>query len=158
MLALLTGCESPPPPANVSATGAMRLTISTPTAVPGDVSHVTVTVFGSDMASLSTDLVITDGAWGDSLGDIPAGPRQTFLAQAFTASNTLRYEGRAEDGTVTAGATGLVTLTLQDVSVPLPFTNEPPLVDSLVANPSTVAPDSSVSLTASAHDPTRVTP
>ncbi|QRK09662.1 hypothetical protein JQX13_05890 [Archangium violaceum] len=92
--------------------------------MPGDVSRVTVSVSVSDMASLSTELVITDGAWGGILGDIPADPRRTFLAQAFTASNTLRYEGRAEDVSVTAGSMGLVTLTLQDVSVPPPFGRE----------------------------------
>ncbi|OJH41099.1 Kelch repeat-containing protein [Cystobacter ferrugineus] len=152
VLALLAGCGSPPP-SNVSPTGSMRLAIATPSAVQGDISRVTVTVSSSDMASLSTDLVLTDGTWGGVIGDIPAGEHRTFLAQAFTASNTLRYEGRAEDVTVTAGATGLVTLTLQDVSIPPPFTNEAPVVDSLVANPTTVAPGGTVSLSVSAHDP-----
>ncbi|WP_395803685.1 hypothetical protein [Archangium minus] len=152
VLAVLAGCE-PAAPASTSATGAMRLAIALPMAAPGDVSRVTVTVSGSDMASQSTDLMLTDGAWGGVLGDIPAGPNRTFKAQAFNAANVLRYEGRAEDVTVTAGATGLVSLMLQDVTLPPPFTNEAPLVDSLVATPTSVAPGGTVSLSASAHDP-----
>ncbi|OJH36916.1 Kelch repeat-containing protein [Cystobacter ferrugineus] len=152
LLAVLTGCDTSPRP-GVSATGAMRLFISTPSALPGDVARVTVTVSAPDMASLSTELVLTDGTWGGVLGDIPAGEHRTFLARAFTSANTLRYEGRAEDVTVTAGTPGLVSLTLQDVSFPPPFTNEAPLVDSLVANSTSVTPGGSVSLAASAHDP-----
>ncbi|WNG43111.1 kelch-like protein [Archangium minus] len=152
VLALLAGCDSAPS-ISVSTTGAMRLAISTPLASPSDVSRVTVTVSASDMNSLSTELVLTDGVWGGVMGDIPAGAHRTFVAQAFTASNTLRYEGRAEDVTVTAGTTGLISLTLQDVSGPPPLTNEAPIVDSLVATPTTVAPGGSITLTVSAHDP-----
>ncbi|WNG47399.1 kelch-like protein [Archangium minus] len=152
VLVWLTGCE-PAAPAGTSATGAMRLAIALPMAAPGDVSRVTVTVSGSDMASQSTDLMLTDGAWGGVLGRIPAGERRTFKAQAFNAANVLRYEGRAEDVTVTAGVTGLVSLMLQDVTLPPPFTNEAPLVDSLVATPTSVVPGGTVSLSASAHDP-----
>ncbi|WNG44347.1 PKD domain-containing protein [Archangium minus] len=153
VLAVLAGCEPSSPPAGTSTTGTMRLAIATPAAVPGDIARVTVTVSGADMSPLSSELVLTDGVWGGVLGDIPAGLHRTFLAQAFNASNALRYEGRAEDVTVTAGATGLVSLLLQDSSAPSPFTNEAPLVDSLVATPTTVAPGGTVSLTASAHDP-----
>ncbi|QAT87223.1 branched-chain amino acid ABC transporter2C amino acid-binding protein [Corallococcus coralloides] len=152
VLALLAGCDSTPP-TSVSGSGAMHLTVYTAAAVPGDVSRVTVTVSGADMVSLSKDLVLTSGAWSGVISDIPAGLQRTFVAQAFTSSNTLRYEGRVEDVTVTAGATGLVTLTLQDVSVPPPFTNEAPILDSLLATPTTVAPGGSVTLTATAHDP-----
>ncbi|HZH76708.1 MAG TPA: kelch repeat-containing protein [Archangium sp.] len=149
VLVLLAGCE-PTPPTTVAATGSMRLAISTP---PSDVSRVTVTVAGADMDTMSTDLVLTNGAWGGVLGNIPAGTNRTFLAQAFSSSNTLRYDGSAQGVTIVAGATGLVTLTLRELSSPPPFTNEAPILDSLVANPTTVAPGGSVSLTASAHDP-----
>ncbi|WNG48106.1 kelch-like protein [Archangium minus] len=153
VLAVLAGCGSPPPSSGPAPTGAMRLTVQAPTAVPSDVSRVTVTVSGADMASQSTDLVLTDGVWGGVMGDIPAGSKRTFLAQAFTAASVLRYEGRAEDVTVTAGSTGLVSLTLQEVSGAPPFTNEAPVLDSLVANPLTVVPGGTVSLSAIAHDP-----
>ncbi|RKH73187.1 kelch-like protein [Corallococcus aberystwythensis] len=152
MLALLAGCDSEPP-TSVPGSGAMQLTVYTAAVVPGDVSRVTVTVSGADMVSRSKDLVLTSGAWSGVISDIPAGLQRTFVAQAFTSSNTLRYEGRVEDVTVTAGATGLVTLTLQDVSGPPPFTNEAPILDSLLATPTTVAPGGSVTLTATAHDP-----
>ncbi|WNG52611.1 hypothetical protein F0U60_27200 [Archangium minus] len=131
----------------------MRLAIALPTAAPGDISRIAVTVLGDDMAPRSTDLVLTDGIWGGILGDLPAGTRRTFEAQAFTASSTLRYRGRAEDVTITAGATGSMTLTLHDVSGPPPFTNEAPIIDSLVASSAIVAPNGTLTLTASAHDP-----
>ncbi|WNG52303.1 kelch-like protein [Archangium minus] len=153
MLAVLAGCEPSSPPAGSSATGTMRLAIATPAAAPGDVARVTVTVSGADMSPLSSELVLTDGVWGGVLGDIPAGPHRTFLARAFNTSNALRYEGRAEDVTVTAGTTGLLSLSLTDVSVPPPFTNETPLIDSLTVNPTSVLPGGTVSLSASAHDP-----
>nr|WP_242589625.1 kelch repeat-containing protein [Corallococcus macrosporus] len=152
VLALLAGCDSEPPTSE-SGSGAMHLTVYTAAAVPGDISRVTVTVSGADMVPLAKDLVLTSGAWSGVINDIPAGLQRTFVAQAFTASNTLRFEGRVEDVTVTAGATGLVTLTLQDVSGPPPFTNEAPILDSLLATPTTVAPGGSVTLTATAHDP-----
>ncbi|MFY0522419.1 hypothetical protein ACN28I_04110 [Archangium gephyra] len=115
VLALLVGCpDSPPPPPGTSSTGTMRLLIATPTAAPGDISRVTVTVSGPDMASRSADLVLTDGTWGGLVGEIPAGADRTFLAQAFTSSDTPRYEGRAENVDVLAHTTGLVSITLQE--------------------------------------------
>jgi N-acetylneuraminic acid mutarotase len=152
VLALLASCDSPPPP-TPSSTGTVRLAASTPTAAPGDVARVTVTVSGPGMTSRSTNLVLTDGAWGGVFGDIPAGTGRTFLAQAFNASNVARYEGRADNVTVTAGATGLVSLTLLDTSAPPPFTNEAPVVDALLAQPTSVEPGGSVTLTSTVHDP-----
>ncbi|MFY0563826.1 kelch repeat-containing protein [Archangium lansingense] len=154
VLALLVGCtDSPPTTSGTSSTGTMRLLIATPTAAPGDISRVTVTVSGSDMASRSADLLLTDGTWGGLVGELPAGPERTFLAQAFTSSDTLRYEGRAENVTVIAGATGLVSITLQELTPPPPFTNEAPVVDSLVATPATVLTGGTLSLSVTAHDP-----
>jgi hypothetical protein len=147
VLALLAGCDSPPP----ASTSTVRLAVSTPSAVPGDVSRVTVTVSGPNMAMRSADLVLTEGAWGGVMGDIPAGTHRTFLAQAFTPANTLRYEGRAENVTISAGTTGLVSLTLHQLSTP--FTNEAPLVDALVASASRVPVGGTVSLSVRAHDP-----
>ncbi len=151
-LALLVGCN-PSSSSSVPATGSMRMAVSVHQVLPVDVSRVTVTVSGADMAPLSVDLVITEGAWGGVIGDIPAGPGRAFLAQAFTASNALRYEGRAENVTVSANATGLVSLTLQEVDAPPPLNNEAPVVDSLVADFAFVAPGGTVFLAVSAHDP-----
>ena len=109
VLTLLVGCSASPLPSD-SPTGSVRLSVSTPTAAPpGEVTRVTVTVSGSDMTARSITLALADGAWGGVIGDIPAGTSRTFLAQAFNASSTLRYEGRAENVTVTAGSTGLVS-------------------------------------------------
>ncbi|RKH67203.1 kelch-like protein [Corallococcus aberystwythensis] len=154
MLAGLPGCEPGiNPVVNVPSTGSVRLAVSTPQAAPGDVSRVKVTVSASDMASLSTELSLTDGTWGGVLGAIPPGSNRTFLAQAFSASNALLYEGRAEGITVTAGSTGLVTLVLQAVTDPPPFINEAPIIDSMVASGTTVHPGGSIFLAVSAHDP-----
>jgi hypothetical protein len=131
----------------------MRLLIATPTAAPGDISRVTVTVSGPDMASRSADLVLTDGTWGGLVGEIPAGPDRTFLAQAFTSSGPPRYEGRAENVDVLANTTGLVSITLQELTPPPPFTNEAPVVDSLVASPASVVTGGTLSVTVTAHDP-----
>ena len=151
LLACLASC-GPTPPSSPSSTGAMRLAVSVPTAVPGDVSRVTVTVSAADMASLSLNLTLVDGAWGGVLGELPAGEGRLFQAEAFTAASVVRYQGRVEGVTVTAGATGLVTLTLQELAVP-PFTNAAPLLDGLATSATTVLPGGTVSLTATAHDP-----
>lgn len=150
-LLCLLGCE-PVPPQQTPRTGSVELTLRGPLAAPGDITRVTVTVSAADMAARTIDLAPTQGAWGGVLGDLPTGTGRTFLAQAFTTASTPRYEGRAEDVTVTAGTTGRVSLWLQDVSAPPPFTNESPIIDSLVANPSAVAPGGTVTLTATAHD------
>ena len=152
-LACLASC-SPAPSLPVSIPGAMQLAVALPAAAsPAEVSRVTVTVSGPDMSPLTTRLVRTDGAWGGVLGDIPAGTPRAFVAQAFNAADTVRYEGRADNVTVTAGATGLVSLTLQDVTPSPPLDNAAPVVDVLVATPTTVAPGGSVSLTATVRDP-----
>jgi hypothetical protein len=153
VLALLVSCGNPPAPPAVSATGSMRVAVHGLGAAPADVARVNLTVSGADMTSRSVNLMATDGVWGGVLGEIPAGTQRTFLAQAYTSADVLRYSGRAENVTVTAGTTGLVSLTLQDVSAPPPFSNEAPVLDSLVANTTSVAPGGTLSLTATAHDP-----
>ena len=152
VLCVLVGCDSSQP-SDKSATSAVQLAVHVPEALPGDVSRVTVTVSAPDMASRSTDLTFANGAWGGVIDNLPAGSHRTFLVQAFNASSTLRYEGRAEDVTVTVGTTGLVSLTLQEVSAPPPVSNEAPLIDSVVASSITVLPGHGLSLMASAHDP-----
>ena len=153
LLALLTGCGVSSS-SSAPATHELRLSVATPTAAPpSEVTRVTVTVSAPDMSPRSTNLALSNGAWGGVLGDLPAGAHRTVLAQAFNASDTLRYQGSATDVTLTAGATGLVSLSLQELSVPAPTSNEAPILDSLVANPLTLTPGGSMTLTASAHDP-----
>ncbi|WP_253900137.1 RCC1 domain-containing protein, partial [Corallococcus carmarthensis] len=91
--------------------------------------------------------------WGGVLGQLPAGTGRTFSAQAFDASNTVRYAGQVTPVTIQAGQTTAVTLLLQEVNAPPPFDNAAPRIYSLVANPGTVAPGGQVALQATADDP-----
>jgi hypothetical protein len=153
LLAFLVGCNSTQP-SEASATGSVQLAVSTRQALASsDVSRVTVTISASDLPTLTTELSLTDGVWGGVIGNITAGTRRTFLAQAFDASGTPRYHGKVEDVPITAGTVSLVTLTLQSITPSTPYANEAPLIDSLVASPTVVAPGASVMLTSSAHDP-----
>ena len=150
-LALLMGCDSAPP-ASAPATGAMRLAIQLPASTPSDVTSVTLVVSGPDMAARATTLVLSRGAWSGVIGDLPTGPQRTFVAQAFTASNVLRYQGRAEGVPVTAGATGLVSLVLQNVNPPAPLTNEAPVIAAVWAERTSVFPGERVRLVVDARD------
>ncbi|WP_415835248.1 PKD domain-containing protein, partial [Corallococcus soli] len=93
------------------------------------------------------------GQWGGVLGQLPAGTGRTFSAQAFDASNTVRYEGQVTPVTIQVGQMTAVTLLLQEVNAPAPFDNAAPRILSLVASPATVAPGGQVTLQATADDP-----
>ncbi|RKG64812.1 PKD domain-containing protein, partial [Corallococcus terminator] len=86
------------------------------------------------------------------LGQLPAGTGRSFSAQAFDASNTVRYSGQVDNVTIQAGQTTAVTLLLQEVNPPAAFDNTAPLITSLVASPATVAPGGQVALQAAAED------
>ncbi|KFE58537.1 Kelch repeat-containing protein [Hyalangium minutum] len=118
-----------------------------------DISRVTVTSSAADMPSIVTELVKTNGVWGGVVGNIPAGTGRAFLAQAFGPADTLLYEGHSTGVTIGASEMSLITLTLHESAAEEPYTNEAPLIDSMVASPLVVAPGESVSLMASAHDP-----
>ncbi|ATB33890.1 kelch repeat-containing protein [Melittangium boletus] len=153
VLVWLAACHSEQNPAS-PVTGSVQFATSTRQALSAsDISRVTVTSSASDMPSLETELARTDGVWGGVIGNIPAGTDRAFLAQAFDSTGNLRFEGHAEGITVAAGEVTLVTLTLQELTPDVPYTNEAPLIDSVVAAPLVVAPGGSVTLAASAHDP-----
>ena len=83
LLALLTGCGVSSS-SSAPATHELRLSVATPTAAPpSEVTRVTVTVSAPDMSPRSTNLALSNGAWGGVLGDLPAGAHRTVLAQAF---------------------------------------------------------------------------
>ncbi|MFE8596629.1 kelch repeat-containing protein [Archangium violaceum] len=112
-----------------------------------------MTTSAADIPTVTMELVQTEGVWGGVIGNIPAGEHRSFLAKAFDPSGTLRYEGKVEDVTITPGGVTLVTLTLESTTPSTPYSNEAPIIDSVVAAPTTVAPGARVTLTASAHDP-----
>ncbi|WP_233610016.1 kelch repeat-containing protein [Corallococcus sp. AB049A] len=118
-----------------------------------DVTRVELTVSGTGMTTRTDALVKTAGQWGGVLGQLPAGTGRTFSAQAFDASNTVRYAGQVTPVTIQAAQTTAVTLLLQEVNAPLPFENAAPRILSLVASPGTVSPGGQVTLQATVDDP-----
>jgi hypothetical protein len=146
-LALLTGCS--PAPAH---TGSVQFAVSVPQALSASISRVSVTVSAADFPSVSAELAFSNDAWGGLLGNLPAGPNRSFLAQAFDASGTRLYEGSASGVSISAHQTSLVAITLQQVQAP-GFQNEAPIIDSLTASSTSVTVGSALSLVASARDP-----
>ncbi|QRK04624.1 hypothetical protein JQX13_30780 [Archangium violaceum] len=119
-----------------------------------DVKGVRVEVRGPGISSpLSTELVPSGSAWQGTLGGIPSGTERVFEAFAYDAAGAVLYRGSSSPTSVGAGATVSVLLTLQQVSRPPPYENEPPRIDSVVVSATTVHPGGSVSLRVTAHDP-----
>ncbi|MBN9685841.1 MULTISPECIES: Kelch repeat-containing protein [unclassified Corallococcus] len=147
-LALFAGCS-----ATSSDTGSARFAVSAPQALASGISRVSVTSSGPDIPSVTVDLAQTDGVWGGTIGNIPAGPDRSFLAQAFDASGTLLFSGSASGVFILAGQTTFVAITLQELNPPPPFDNEAPLIDSLVVSSTSVPLGRQISLSARAHDP-----
>ncbi|QAT84912.1 branched-chain amino acid ABC transporter2C amino acid-binding protein [Corallococcus coralloides] len=147
-LALIAGCS-----ATSSDTGSARFAVSVPQALSSDISRVSVTSSGPDIPSVTVDLVQTEGVWGGTIGNIPAGPDRSFLAQAFDASGTLLFSGSASGVSILADQMTFVAITLQELNPPPPFDNEAPLIDSLVVSSTSVPLGRQIRLSARAHDP-----
>jgi hypothetical protein len=146
---LLASCSSPSP-----ETGTVQFAVSAGQALSaGAVTRVTVTSSGADIPSITTELVMTGGVWGGVIGNIPAGSNRAFLARAFDSSNTLIFEGSTSGVTISPGQITLVAITLQEINPPPPFSNEAPIIQSVVASPTTVLTGGTVSLQATAQDP-----
>ncbi|RKG62576.1 hypothetical protein D7X30_04630 [Corallococcus sp. AB011P] len=146
--ALFAGCG-----ASSEEAGTARFMVAAHQSLASDITRVVVTSGGAGIPSVSVELAPTNGVWGGIIGNIPAGADRTFLAQAFDAGGTLRFEGSASGISILADQTTLVAITLQQLNPPPPFENEAPIIDFVAANPSTVAAGGTVSLYASAHDP-----
>ncbi|MBN1207309.1 MAG: kelch-like protein [Myxococcaceae bacterium] len=150
LLLALAACTPPPQPqgsAQVFASAQQALSAD-------DVTRVKVTISAQDMATpLSVELSKSNGAWGGLIGNIPVGAHRSFLAEAFDAAGTLRFQGQATGVTITANQTTAVAITLQEVPPPPPYGNEVPVIDSLVASATSVTAGGSLTLTATAHDP-----
>ncbi|RYZ11384.1 MAG: kelch-like protein, partial [Myxococcaceae bacterium] len=148
ILSWLAGCAD-----SSSDAGSARFAVSVRQTLASNISRVTVTSSAPDIPSVTMDLAPTHGVWGGVIGNIPAGPNRSFLARAFDASGTLRFEGSASGIPISADQTTLVAITLQEIHPPPPFDNEAPLIDSLVASSTSVPAGGSLSLVATAHDP-----
>ena len=119
-----------------------------------DVTRVSIALTAPDLdSSRILELEKVDGAWGGTMTSIPAGVERTFTAEAFGADSTKLYAGKASGVSIPTGETVLVAITLQRLVPSTPFENAVPVIDSLVASASAVAPGGSLTLKATAHDP-----
>jgi hypothetical protein len=123
------------------------------TLISTGVARVSVTLSAPDLDARTVELVRTEGEWGGTMENIPAGDSRTFSAEAFSLDGTKVFAGQATGVTIQAGQTALVAITLQQLSPPPPFENAVPVIDSLVASASAVVPGGTVTLSATAHDP-----
>ncbi|NPD23149.1 Ig-like domain-containing protein [Corallococcus exiguus] len=147
LLLALTACSTQP-------VGSVQLASSVQQALSsGDVTRVKVTVSSSDMSSRVVELVKSSGSWGGLVGNIPAGPGRSVLAEAFDTSGTLLFQGQASGVSITANQTTAVFLRLQEIPAPVPYDNEAPVIDSLTASSNALQPGASLSLSATVHDP-----
>ncbi|MDC0708105.1 kelch repeat-containing protein [Stigmatella sp. ncwal1] len=150
LLLCLAACTSQPP----QPTGSVQFAASTQQALSAsDITRVKVTVSAAEMSSLVVELAKSNGAWGGLIGNIPTGAHRAFLAEAFDASGTKRFQGQTSGVTLTANQTTAVAITLQELAPPPPYANEVPVIDSLVASPTSVQTGGSISLSATVHDP-----
>lgn len=148
MLLLCMAACNTQPQGSVSIAASVQQSLSA-----SDVTRVTVTISASDMAPIVVDLARTNGTWGGLVGNIPAGTNRSFVADAFDASNVRRFHGQASGVAITANQTTAVALTLQEVASQPPYSNEAPVIDSVVASTISVQTGASLSLTSTAHDP-----
>uniref|UniRef100_UPI00406A3797 kelch repeat-containing protein n=1 Tax=Archangium gephyra TaxID=48 RepID=UPI00406A3797 len=147
-VALLVGCAD-----SSSEPGSARFAVSVRQALASRIARVSVTSSAADIPSVTVDLAPSNGVWGGTIGNLPAGPNRSFLARGFDASGTLLFEGSSSGVTISTHQTTLVAITLQELHPPPPFENEAPLIDALVASSTSVVPGGSISLEAKAHDP-----
>ncbi|HEX8439841.1 kelch repeat-containing protein [Archangium sp.] len=147
-LALLASCSAAPP-----ASGSASFSVSVPQALAATISRVSVTASALDFASITGELASSDGTWSGTLDNLPAGSNRTFLAKAFDASGTVLFQGSASRVSISPGQTALVSITLQQVTAPPPFTNAAPVIGSLVAPSASLLTGDTLSLVATAHDP-----
>ncbi|HEX8698668.1 MAG TPA: kelch repeat-containing protein, partial [Myxococcaceae bacterium] len=147
LLLSLSACTS-------ESTGSVQFAASVQQALSAsDVTRVKVTVSASDMTSLEVELAQTNGSWSGLISNLPAGTNRSFLAEAFDASGTLRFQGQTSGISIAPNQTTALALTLQQTPPPAPYGNEAPLIDSLTASPTSVQAGASVSLAATVHDP-----
>jgi hypothetical protein len=146
LLHCLAACTS-------QSTGSVQFAASLQQALSAtDVTRVRVTVSAPDMTAFSAELAQSSGSWGGLISNVPSGTNRTFLAEAFDSSGTLRFQGQASGVSISPNQTTAVALTLQETPPPTPYNNETPLIDSLVASPTSVQAGGTVSLSATAHD------
>ncbi|RKG52504.1 DUF1566 domain-containing protein [Corallococcus sp. AB011P] len=146
LLALMACSAQPVGSVQLASSVQQALTVS-------DVTRVKVTISSSDMSPRVVELLKSSGSWGGLVGNIPAGPNRSVLAEAFDTSGTLLFQGQASGVSITANQTTAVFLSLQEIPAPTPYDNEAPVIDSLTASSNALQPGASLSLSATVHDP-----
>ncbi|HEX8436902.1 Ig-like domain-containing protein, partial [Archangium sp.] len=146
LLLSLAACTSSQP------TGSVHFVASTQALSANDITRVKVTISASDMSTMTVDLARSNGSWGGIIGNIPTGSNRSFLAEAYDSSAAKRFQGQASGITLTANQTTAVAITLQEQAPPPPYGNEAPVIDSVVASPTTIQTGGSISLTSTTHD------
>jgi N-acetylneuraminic acid mutarotase len=150
----LAACSSSEPQGAAPPQGSVQFAASLPQSLSAsDATRVKVTVSASDMTSLSVELARSNNSWGGFISNIPAGLNRSFLAEAFDSSGTLRFQGQTSGVAINPNQTTAVAITLQELASVPPYSNEAPVVDTLVALPTTVQTGETLSLTSTVHDP-----
>jgi hypothetical protein len=139
-----TGCSPGPSP------GKVRVAVSLP---PVPIERVTITSSAADIIPVTVEIVRTNGIWGGFITNIPAGTNRSFLAEAYDGSGALRCRGQVSSVTILPGETTALALTLQEVDPAPVYTNEAPIIDSVLASAAALQAGGSLQLTATAHDP-----
>jgi hypothetical protein len=149
LAALVGGCSNH----DDTSTGGADLTVKALAAA--DVATVKATVTGP---ALSAPRVVSLTAhdvqtWGATLGGLPVGSNYVFSVSATDAAQNQLYTGAATGITIVKGHNTAVVITAQQYSVPNPFKNGLPVIDSLLVSSTAITPGETVTAKVTAHDP-----
>jgi len=135
-----------------ASTGSARVAAQLSQAT-SSIARLRVTVSPGDGASFTpivVELTPENGAWSAYVTGIPAGAGRLFEGVALDAGGTVLGAGSARSD-IAAGASAAVTLVVE-LAAPAAL-GSPPVLDSLSTPTTTVAPGSTTTVEASAHDP-----
>ncbi len=157
--ALGAGCTGSKPTTS-NETGAARVSVRS-SALTADIASVKLTISGGTPA-LSAPIVVAlasngkqdkDAQYTGLVSGIPAGTGRVFKADAYKADGTtVAYSGQAA-ADIAAGSTALVYILAQEQNAGQAVTVFVPVVDSLTASDSTVAPSATMNVAVAAHSP-----
>ncbi|WNG45970.1 RCC1 repeat-containing protein [Archangium minus] len=135
----------------MSSVSSAQVVCSTPPAFDTAlVARVTLTLSAPDITERSFVLGGHVSSWRATLEELPPGANRTFVASAYSADDTLLFQGRASDVTLTAGQTTQVSITLLRVTGGV---NKPPVITRTSQSAVSVTGGESVTFVVEAHDP-----
>ena len=136
-----------------AGTGSADVSVHALSALP--LGQVTVTISGP---SLYTPKAVTlspqgsGGSYGALISSLPVGSNYTFTVSATDTNNVVVYVGQATSIAILHNHVTTVAITAQPVQPPVPFTNNVPIVDSLVVSSVNIAPGESITAKVQAED------